>query len=76
MHFYIMPGLDIKEIKNDVFKDMGEKLQLWRHKLKVKLHIQWGNTPDTVRAKAGMILQQYDPEDMHKLLDYWCDVHT
>jgi hypothetical protein len=73
MHFYVMLGSDMKEIKKDAFKDMGEKLKLWRHKLKKKLHIQKGDTPDTMRARAGMILQGYDPEDVSKLLDLWCD---
>ena len=29
-----------------------------------------------MRARAGLILQNYDPEDVRKLLDYWCDVYT
>jgi hypothetical protein len=74
IHFYVMPGSDMKEIKMDVFRDMAEKLQLWRHKLKMKLHIQRGDTPDIVRARARMMLQQYDPEDVQKLLDLWCDI--
>ena len=74
MHFYIMPGLNMKEIKKDTFRDMGEKLKLWKHKLKKKLHIQRGDTLDIVRAREGMILQRYDPEDVSKLLDLWCDV--
>jgi hypothetical protein len=74
MHFYIMHGSDMNAIKKDAFRDMGEKLRLWKHKLKWKLHIQRGDTPDAVRARAGMTLQRYDPEDMSKLLDLWCDV--
>jgi hypothetical protein len=73
-HFYVMPCSEIKEIKKDTFRDMGEKLKLWKHKLKRKLHIQRGNTPATMRARARIILQQYDPEDVCKLLDLWCDV--
>ena len=61
MHFYITLGSNMKEIKKDVFRDMSEKLKLWKHKLKKKLQIQRGDTPDTVRARAGMILQGYDP---------------
>jgi hypothetical protein len=56
MYFYVMPGSDMKEIQKDAFRDMGEKLQLWRHKLEKKLHIQRGDTLDTMRARAGMIL--------------------
>jgi hypothetical protein len=52
---------------------MGEKLKLWKHKLKKKLNIQKGDTPDIVRARAGTIIQGYDPEDVSKLLDIWCD---
>jgi hypothetical protein len=74
MQFYIMPSLNMNAIKKDAFKDMGKKLKLWRLKLKRKLHIQRGDTPDTVRARARMTLQQYDPEDVSKLLDLWCDV--
>jgi hypothetical protein len=74
IHFYVLPGLDIKEIKNDAFRDMGEKLNLWKHKLKMKLKIQSSDTPATMRARARYILQKYDPEDVDKLLDIWCDV--
>jgi hypothetical protein len=76
IHFYVMLCSDMKEIKKDAFRDMGEKLRLWRHKLKWKLHIQRGDTPDTMRARARLILQQYDPKDVSKLLDYWCNVGT
>jgi hypothetical protein len=41
-HFYVMPCSKIKEIKKDTFRDMGEKLKLWKHKLKRKLQIQRG----------------------------------
>ena len=68
-----MLGLDMKEIK-DMFKDMGEKLKSWKRKLKHSLNIQHNDTPATVRAKAGDILQKYNPEDVNKLLDIWCDV--
>jgi hypothetical protein len=74
MHFYILPGLDIAAIKKNVFRDMGEKLKLWKYKLKYKLKIQSGDTPATVRARAGHIFQKYDPEDVDKLLDIWCHV--
>jgi hypothetical protein len=51
-----MPGSDMKEIKKDAFRDMGEKLKLWKHKFKKKLNIQTGDTPDIVRARAKMII--------------------
>jgi hypothetical protein len=41
MHFYVMPSSDMKEIKKDAFRDMGEKLQLWRHKLKENSTFKW-----------------------------------
>ena len=72
MYFYIMPGLDMKEIKKDAFRDVDEKLKLQKHKLKKKLNIQRDDTPDIVRAKAGGVIQGYDPEDVAKLLDLWC----
>ena len=72
-HFYILPGSDIAEIKKNLKRDMGEKLKLWKHKLKHKLHIQAGDTPATVRARAGQILEKYNPEDVEKLLAKWCD---
>jgi hypothetical protein len=74
MHFYILPGSDIAAIKKDAFRDMGEKLKLWKHYLKNKLKIQSGDTPATVRARVRYILQKYEPEDVDKLLDIWCDV--
>jgi hypothetical protein len=74
MHVYILLSSDIAAIKKDAFRDMGEKLKLWKHKLKYKLKIQSCDTPTTVRARAGYILQKYDPEDMDKLLNIWCDV--
>jgi hypothetical protein len=74
MHFYVLLGLDMKEIKKDAFRDMGEKLKLWKHKLKRSLNIQHGDTLATMRARARYILQKYDPEDVDKLLDLWCDV--
>jgi hypothetical protein len=76
MHFYVIPGSDMKEIKKDTFRDMGKKLKLRKHKLKRKLHIQRGDTPDIVRVKPRMILQQYDSKDVCKLLDFWCDEHN
>jgi hypothetical protein len=39
-----------------------------------KLKIQSGDTPATVRARVRYILQKYEPEDVDKLLDIWCDV--
>ena len=57
MHFYIMLGLDIKEIKKNAFRHMGEKLKLWKHKLKRKLHFQMSDIPAIVRAREGIILQ-------------------
>jgi hypothetical protein len=52
---------------------MGEKLNLWRHKLKFKLAIQADDTPATVKARAGQILQKYNLEDVDKLLAKWFD---
>jgi hypothetical protein len=68
-HFYILPESDIAAIKKDGFRDMGKNLKLWKHKLKHQLIIQSGDIPTTVRARAGCILQKYDPEDVDKLLD-------
>jgi hypothetical protein len=34
-YFYILLGSDIVAIKNG-FRDMGEKLKLWKHKLKAQ----------------------------------------
>jgi hypothetical protein len=79
---YILPGSDIESIKNDLKSDMGKKLKLWRHTLKKKkfkkilkkkLQIQAGDTPATVRVRAGQILQKYDLKDVEKLLAKWCD---
>jgi hypothetical protein len=70
MQFDILLGSNIAAIKKDAFRDMGEKLKLWKYKLK----IQSGNSPAIVRARARHIIQKYNPEDVDKLLDIWCDV--
>jgi hypothetical protein len=74
MHFCILLSSNIVAIKKDTFRHMGEKLKLWKHKLKYKLKIQSCDTLATVRARVGYILQKYDPEDMDKLLNIWCNV--
>ena len=58
--FYILPSSNIVEIKKDLWKDMGEKLKYWRHQLKHPLNIGVDDTPATVKAGAGAILQKYD----------------
>ena len=70
--FYILPGSNIAEIK-DLWRDMVEKLKFWRHELKHPLKIGADDTPNTVKARAGAILQKYDPVDVDILLDKWCD---
>jgi hypothetical protein len=53
---------------------MGVKLKNWRHNTKVKLGIQQGDTPETVRARVGARrLPNYRPEDVDALLNKWCD---
>jgi hypothetical protein len=69
MHFYFLPCSDMKEIKKDAFRDMVEKLKLWKHKLKRKLHIQSNDTPAIVRVRARYIIQQYNLKDVDKLFD-------
>jgi hypothetical protein len=73
LYFYIKLDSDMKKIKKDDFRDMWEKLKLWKHMLKKKLNIRTSDTPDTVRARARMIIQGYDSDDMSKLLGIWCD---
>jgi hypothetical protein len=71
--FYILPGSNIVEIKKGLWRDMSEKLKFWRHELKHPLKIGADDTLDIVKARAGAILQKYDPADMDILLDKWCD---
>jgi hypothetical protein len=53
---------------------MGVKLKNWRHNTKVKLGIQRGDTPKTVRARVGVRrLSNYRLEDVDALLNKWCD---
>jgi hypothetical protein len=72
-NFHIMPGLNIAEIKKDLWRDMVEKLKYWKHELKHPLAIQADDTPDPVKARAGAILQKYDLADVDILLKKWCD---
>jgi hypothetical protein len=72
-HFHILPGSNIAKIKNDVWRDMGKKLKLWRHKLKKSLAIRANETPDSVKARVGQILQKYNPVDVDILLAKWCE---
>jgi uncharacterized protein YmfQ (DUF2313 family) len=51
---------------------MGEKLKYWRHELKLPLKIRADDTLDTVKARAGAILQKYDPTNVNILLKKWC----
>jgi len=72
--FYIPPSYDLQKVKRDTFRDMGVKLKNWRHNTKVKLGIQQGDTPETVRARVGAIrLFNYHPKDVDALLNKWCD---
>jgi hypothetical protein len=53
---------------------MGIKLKNWRHNIKVKLHIQRGNTPEMVRARVkARRLSDYYPDDLDALLNKWYD---
>jgi hypothetical protein len=72
-HFHILPGSNIAKIKKDLWRDMGEKLKLWRHELKKPLAIQADDTPDSVKARAGVTIQKYDPVDVDILLAKWCE---
>jgi hypothetical protein len=56
MHFYVPPEYDIMSIKWDGFKDMGNKLNSWRHGLKTFLKIQPGDTPTIVRARVEELM--------------------
>jgi hypothetical protein len=72
--FYIPPSYDLQKVKRGVFRDMGVKLKNWRHSIKVKLGIQRGDTPKTVRARVGARrLSNYHLEDLDALLNKWCD---
>jgi hypothetical protein len=72
-HFHIFLGSNIAKIKKDLWRDMGEKLKLWRHELKKPLAIQADDTPDLVKARAGVTIQKYDPVDVDILLAKWCE---
>ena len=71
--FYILPSSNIAEIKKDLWRDMGEKLKYLRFELKHPLNIGADDTPDTVKARAGGILQKYKEDDVDILLEKWCD---
>lgn len=74
MNFYIPPNYDLQKVKRDAFQDMGVKLKNWRHRTKVKLGIQRGDTPETVRARVGARkLSNYCPKNVNALLNKWCD---
>jgi hypothetical protein len=72
--FYIPPSYDLQKVKRDTFQDMGVKLKNLRYDTKVKLGIQRGDTPETVRARVwARRLSNYHPEDLDALLNKWCD---
>jgi hypothetical protein len=70
-HFHILLGLNITDIKKDLWRDMGEKLTLWRHELKKPLAIQADETPNLVMARARVTLYKYNPMDVDILLAKW-----
>ena len=70
--FYILPNSNIVEIKKDLWRDMSEKLKYWRSELKHPLNIGADDT-DTMKARAGGILQKYKEDDVDILLEKWCD---
>ena len=72
-NFHILPGSNIAEVKKDLWRDMGEKLKYWRYELKHPLAIQANDTVDSVKVRAGAILQKYDLADVDVLLKKWCD---
>jgi len=68
------PRFNTEEIKKEDFKDLSQKLRSWRAKLKKKLNVQPGETPEEVQASVGdQAFMEYDPKDMRVLLDRWCD---
>jgi hypothetical protein len=71
-HFHILLGSNIVKIKKDLWRDMGKKLKLWRHKLKKPLTIRADDTPNSVKVRAGVTILKYDPVDVDILLAKWC----
>jgi hypothetical protein len=67
-----LPGSNIADIK-DLWRDMGEKLKLWRHELKKSFAIRADDIPDSVKARAGITIQKYNPVDVDILLAKWCE---
>ena len=72
-HFYIVPGSDIGKIKKDLWRDMSEKLKYWRAELKKPLAIRADDTPDSVKARAPTIIENYEQVDVDILLQKWCE---
>jgi hypothetical protein len=54
--FHILPGSNIAEIKKDLWRDMGEKLKYWRHKLKKPLVIRVDDTPDLMKERGASVI--------------------
>jgi hypothetical protein len=52
---------------------MGEKLKYWRHELKKSLSIRADDTPDSVKARAVIIIQKYEQMDVDILSEKWCE---
>ncbi|XP_059441984.1 uncharacterized protein LOC132174328 [Corylus avellana] len=72
-YFFVPPEFNLQAIKNEAFRDMGSKLQTWRHELKKVCGITEEDTPNTVRARVGeQTLSEYNAEDMEILLERWC----
>jgi hypothetical protein len=72
-NFHLLPGSNIAKIKKVLWRDMGKKLKYWRYKLKKPLAIQADDTLDSVKARAGVTIQKYDPVDVDILLEKWCE---
>jgi hypothetical protein len=72
-YFHILLSSNIAKIKKDLWRDMGEKLKLWKHELKKPLAIRADDTPDSMKARAGVTIQKYDPVDVDILLAKWCE---
>jgi hypothetical protein len=74
VEYFIPPTVNQAEVKKEVLKNVSQKVQTWRCKLKKLLKIRHGNTPDIVRERIGEhALEDYDAEDVRVLIVRWCD---
>jgi hypothetical protein len=71
--FYLPVSVDERLAQHEFWSDIGRKHRSWKSKLRTRLAIQDGDTPETIRARMpDRVFEKYDPTDVEHLLHNWC----